>query len=298
MYGRGGQTASASYVSGNNVNYDVFKQNLSAGEFEQIKAFIEGHCGIKLPPTKKQMVEGRLRKRLRKYGYSTYDEYLDFVFNSEAGAEELVSLIDVITTNKTDFYREPGHFEFMRDRVLPYITKDNDRSMIKVWSAGCSTGEEPYTLAMELLGYFEGLKGWKFELLATDISTEVLQKALTAIYPEEKVEKVPLAIKKKYFLRSKDRNDCKVRLKPFVRKSIRFERLNLMNEKFVQDKDFDIIFCRNVIIYFDRETQERILQKLVSHLKPGRFLFLGHSETIHGMDLNVETVAPTVYRKL
>lgn len=279
-------------------NFDVFRQNLSSAEFERIKDFIENHCGIKLPPTKKQMVEGRLRKRLRKHSFTTYEEYLDYVFTSGEGEEEIVSLIDVLTTNKTDFYREPGHFEYMRDRVLPYLLKDNDSARVKVWSAGCSSGEEPYTLSMELHGFFENIKGWSFEILATDISTEVLRKACTAIYDEEKISNLPFEIKKKFFLRSKDRNDCKVRPKPFVRKSVRFARLNLMDEKFSHDKDYDIIFCRNVIIYFDRETQERILRKLVSHLKPGRFLFLGHSETIHGMNLDVETVAPTVYRKL
>lgn len=280
------------------TDFDVFHQNLSPSEFDKIRSFIESHCGIKLPPTKKQMVEGRLRKRIRKFGFSTYGEYLDFVFNSGGAHEEIVSLIDVITTNKTDFYREPGHFEFLRDRVLPYLLQSNENPRIKIWSAGCSSGEEPYTISMELHGFFENLRGWSYEVHATDISTEVLKKAHLAVYDEEKVEDLPYEIKKKYFLRSKDPNDCKVRLKPFIRKSVRFERFNLMDKTFSQPKDFDAIFCRNVIIYFDKPTQETILRHLTAHLKHGRFLFLGHSETIHGMNLDVETVAPTVYRKL
>lgn len=278
--------------------YDIFRENLSGKDFDTIKAYIEQHCGIKLPPTKKQMVEGRIRKRLRKLGFETYEDYIEYAFTTEDGYEELTNLIDVLTTNKTDFYREPGHFEFLNSKVLPYLIADNNSPYIKVWSAGCSSGEEPYTLSMELNSYLEDIPGGSYDILATDISTEILKKAKVAIYPEEKISDVPMHIKKKYFLKSKDPSDMKVRLKPFIRKTVKFGRLNLMDDEFKVEKDFDIIFCRNVIIYFDRETQEAILKKLVRHLKPGRFLFLGHSETIHGMDLSVETVAPTVYRKI
>jgi chemotaxis protein methyltransferase CheR len=279
------------------IDNDVFRQNLTSTEFETIRTFIENHCGIKLPPTKKQMVEGRLRKRIRKFGFSTYSEYLDFVFESDQSQNEIYNLIDVITTNKTDFYREPSHFEYLRDKVLPFLVSHNENQTVKVWSAGCSSGEEPYTLSMELNNFFEDMNSWRYEIHASDISTEMLKRAKLAIYDEEKVSDLPYDIKKKYFLRSKNPDDCKVRLKPFIRKSVQFSRFNLLDKTYSQPKDFDAIFCRNVLIYFDKPTQELIISHLIEHLKKGGFLFLGHSETIYGMNLDVQTVAPTVYRK-
>ena len=278
----------------------IFKQNISEKDFLKLKDFVESYCGIKMPATKKQMVEGRIRKRVRSLGLEGYGEYMDYVF-SDKGEIELVNLIDVLTTNKTDFFREPSHFSFLQEKVLPHLLQQGAASStrpVKVWSAGCSTGEEPYTLAMVLAEFFRGFSSDAYKITATDICTDVLKKAAEAVYGEDKVANIPYEIKKKYLLRSKDRASRKVKIGKNLRSKIQFKRLNFMDDKFPLEADYDIIFCRNVIIYFERDVQERVLQKLLSHLKPGGFLFLGHSETIHGMTLPVETVFPTVYRKV
>lgn len=280
------------------IEQDIFRQKMSDKEYERIRRFIEGHYGIKLPPAKKQMVEGRLRKRLRQSGLASYSEYLDYAFNPARANDELLQLIDVITTNKTDFYREQDHFEYLKKIALPRILHNVGSGHVKIWSAGCSSGEEPYTLAIEMHRFAEATGGCTYGIHASDISTDMLRRARTAIYDEEKVSGLPFELKKKYFLRSKDPSARKVRLKPFIRNSVSFSRINLMDEMYSQPADFDVIFCRNVIIYFDKPTQEKILRHLTTHLKRGGFLFLGHSETIHGMNIDVETTAPTIYRKL
>jgi chemotaxis protein methyltransferase CheR len=271
---------------------------LTEQEFKVIASFIESHLGIKMPSTKMIMLQSRLQSRLKKLKMRSYADYIDYVFKSEKGAEEeLVHMIDVVTTNKTEFFREHEHFDFLTNTALPEIIETTQN--IKIWSAGCSTGEEPYTLTIVLEEFKRknNLNNINYSILATDISTRVLAKARDGIYAMETVEKVPLEIKKRYFLRSKEREKDLVRLKPELRSKITFKRLNFMDESFPVPRDFDIIFCRNVIIYFDKKTQETLIGKFCQHLKPHRFLLLGHSETIMGMNLPLKTLAPTVYRR-
>jgi chemotaxis protein methyltransferase CheR len=271
----------------------VHEDGLSARDFARLRELIYAETGICLSPEKKTMVEVRLKRRLRALSMATYASYCEFVFERRGVREELVSLIDVITTNKTDFFREPAHFDYLTQRALPELAL-NGRPFC-AWSAGCSSGEEPYTMAMVLSEFAESHPGFRFRILATDISTTVLEKAQLAIYSSECVTPVPLALKRKYLMRSHDSK--RVRVVPDLRSLVEFRRLNFMDADYALAERVDAIFCRNVLIYFDRATQESILRKLVHNLTPSGYLFVGHSETLHDMDLPVVPVAPALYRK-
>ncbi len=273
---------------------------MTNADFGNLSEFIYKQCGIKMTIAKKTMLEARLQKRLRSLQMQTYKEYCDFLFSKQGMENELVQMIDVVTTNKTDFFREPDHFEYLVQRAIPEWEgrQRGGAERLMIWSAGCSTGEEPYTLAMVLGAYAAEKQGFNFQILATDISTRVLEKAQRAIYEEEKVLPVPLAMKKRYLLRSKDHQSGLVRIVPELREKVRFRRLNFMEGDFGMREKVDIIFCRNVIIYFDRPTQERLLNKFCTLLAPGGYIFMGHSETLSGLDVPLTSVHPTVYRKL
>jgi chemotaxis protein methyltransferase CheR len=273
---------------------------LSDKTFRRFSSLIYDEVGIILPTAKKIMLEARLNKRLKAGGFRSFDDYADFVFSVEGRQKELVSLIDVVTTNKTDFFREPVHFEFLVKVAIPSLIDSHEagfKSPFKIWSAGCSTGEEPYTMSMVLSEFAATRPGFKASILATDISTAVLAKAKNAIYSEECVDTIPLNLKRKYLLKSKDKNKPIVRIAPQLRSMITFQRLNFM-EEFGMHEHLDVIFCRNVIIYFDKPTQERLLNRFHQQLVTGGYLFLGHSETISGLNVPLKPVASTVYRKL
>ena len=267
-------------------------------EFKRLSDFIHTEVGIKLPLSKKVMVEARLQKRLRMLGKTGYRDYFEFLFSAEGLDEELVHLIDVITTNTTEFFREPRHFEIMTEQTLPlWRSQHGTGRPFRLWSAGCSTGEEPYTLCIVLSEFASRFAGFRFNVMATDISTRVLAMAQSGIYPEERLAKMSLELKRRYFLRSKDKAKRLVRVAPELRRMVDYRRLNFM-DSFAFPDPLDTIFCRNVMIYFDRATQERLLQKFCTQLLPGGFLFIGHSESLTGMDLPLRQHAPTVYRKI
>lgn len=282
-------------------NLKRFDARLTDKDFERFSRLVYNHCGIKLPSHKRSMLEARLRKRLRAHNLNNFEDYADMVFTREDSTEELVKLIDVVTTNKTDFFREPAHFDYLVNSALPFLI-DNFRAGVdnplKVWSAGCSTGKEPYTLAMVLKEYQLGTPGFKFDILGTDICTDVLDKAVQGIYSSIKADPIPERLKKKYLLKSKQKDNRQVRIVPALRSLTRFRRLNFMDDDFGFKEPFDIIFCRNVIIYFDRPTQEKLLGKLVENLDLGRYIFLGHSETLLGLNLPLKQMAPSVYRRV
>jgi chemotaxis protein methyltransferase CheR len=266
--------------------------------FKRLSAYIESELGIRMPDTKRVMLESRLQKRLRVLGMPHYDAYLDYVFGPD-GATELVQMIDAVTTNKTDFFREPDHFETLTKRLIPNILERNPgRRHLSFWSAGCATGEEPYTLAMVLEDHRQAEPGFDYNIVATDISTRALEKAVNAVYEAERVSSVPMSVKRRYMLRSKDPGADQVRIKAILRDKIQFFRLNLMDERYPFDGLFDVIFCRNVIIYFDRKTQESLLGRMSGYLRQGGNLILGHSETLTGMALPLRGIAPTVYERL
>lgn len=278
----------------------IFQQGLSEEDFQRLSRLVYDTCGIKLPPPKKSMLESRLRKRLRHLQMKSFEEYCDFLFAKGGLDEELISLIDVVTTNKTDFFREAAHFDYLVGHALPALRQlgvANSRYPLHVWSAGCSTGEEPYTLAMVLSEYGRAQDDFDFTILATDISTQVLEKARLGIYPSERVAPVAESLRKRYLLRSRNEEKPQVRIVPELRSKVAFQRLNFMDERFAVPDGIDVIFCRNVIIYFDRPTQQALLQRFCQHIDSGRYIFMGHSETLHGLNLPLVQVAPSVYRK-
>jgi chemotaxis protein methyltransferase CheR len=278
--------------------FEKFAKPMSDREFILLREFINKRCGIKMPPVKKIMLEARLQKRLRSLGIISFRQYFEHLFKSPAGQVELVHMIDSVTTNKTDFFREPVHFSYLEENILPDIMRADGGKAFMVWSAGCSSGEEPYSLAMVLSDFREHHPGFEYTILAMDISTKVLEKARLGIYDQERVAPVPFVLKKKFVMRDKDQSRGLVRIAPELRSLVRFLRMNLLDDHCVLAESADVIFCRNVIIYFDRETQEKLLGRLCRSLKTGGYLFLGHSETMHGFDLPLVRIVSTVYRKI
>jgi chemotaxis protein methyltransferase CheR len=268
--------------------------------FDRFSRFITTELGIKMPASKRTMLQSRLQKRLRQLRLASFEEYYDFVFSERGRDQELPHLLDTATTNKTDFYREPRHYEVLVQAVVPELfqrTGAGLRRPMKVWSAGCSTGAEPYTLAMVLSEVAARIPGFAFQILATDICSRVLGIARTAVYDERDADPIPMVCKKKYLLRSKDHSRPRIRIVPELRRQVDFRPLNLMDADYAMTAGLDIIFCRNVIIYFDRPTQYGVLSRLCRCLKTGGYLFMGHSETLNGFELPLRPVASTVYRK-
>ncbi len=282
--------------------YNEPLRTMTDADFERLSRFIYTHCGIKMPLVKKTMLEARLQKRLRLKGIKTFREYCNILFDSPEGSDELVHMINAVTTNKTDFFREPVHFSFLSETVFPEYMNSNGRQArqpFTVWSAGCSSGEEPYTLAIVMNEFAGQNPGFNFTIMATDISTRVLDKAKAGIYEEHQISMIPLPLKQKYFLRSKDRRKQLVRVISQLRSLITFQQLNLMDEKYLlREGSIDAVFCRNVIIYFDRDTQYALLKRLCRYIRNDGYLFLGHSETVHGFDLPLVRMASTIYRKV
>jgi len=280
---------------------NLFAKGLADRDFERISQLVYRLAGIKLPPHKKSMVEARLRRRLRILQMASYEEYCSYLFSPEGEENEIVSLLNEISTNKTDFFREPAHFDLLQERILDELAQSHGAGVdrpLRIWSAGCSSGEEPYTLAMVLSEYRRQRGDYDFSILATDISTKVLEAARLGIYRSEKIAPVPLNLRKSYLLRSRDSSRDQVRVGPELRSKVEFRRVNFMDDEFGVDTGLDIIFCRNVIIYFDKPTQVRLINHFCRHLIHGGYLFMGHSETLHGMTLPLKHVAPSVYRRI
>lgn len=281
-------------------NTDVLdKLSMPYKEFRRLGELIQNVSGIKVPDPKKTMIESRLQKRLKRLGIQSMQEYLDYLFSPAGMQNELINMIDEVTTNKTDFFREPAHFEFLAKHALLETVKAHSEEVHKkltIWSAGCSSGEEPYTLAM-VISELALQHRFSFLILATDISKSMLDKAALAIYDEERIAPVPMELQRKYLLKGKDRAQKRFRVVPELRKLVKFRLLNFMDGDFGFREPMDIIFCRNVIIYFDKKTQEELLQKFCNCLVSKGYIFVGHSETLFGMDLPLVQVAPTIYRK-
>jgi chemotaxis protein methyltransferase CheR len=273
-------------------------QSISNSDMGRLRTLIYTQSGINLSAEKKTMLELRLRPRLRILTMNSFREYCDYVFSSRGQRDELVPLLDAVTTNKTDFFREPGHFDYLTKTAIPEMVKGNGSGRpLLVWSAGCSSGEEPYTLSMVLSEYSNTHPGFRFRVLATDICTAVLEKASLAVFHTELAAPVPAELRRRYFLRSRDHVSKQIRIVPELRNLVEFRRLNFMDADYGLKEKADVIFCRNVIIYFDRATQEHILRKLAHQLAPGGYMFLGHSETLSGLDVPLASVGPSTYRK-
>jgi chemotaxis protein methyltransferase CheR len=270
--------------------------HLSRRNFTRLAGYIYDFSGIKMPESKKTMLEGRLRRRLRATGMATLDAYCDHVFADDNLAGERVHLINAVTTNKTDFFREPAHFDYLSRIVLPEFRRKGVRQ-IRAWSAACSTGPEPYTVAMVLDDAAEEHGDFTYGILATDLDTDVLVAARKGIYAADLVDPVPPSLLSKYVMASRDPARELVRMAPPLRSAIGFAQLNLMADHYPVGDPFHLIFCRNVLIYFDKPTQRKVVSRLVDCLLPGGYLFLGHSESITGLELPLTQVANTVFRK-
>ena len=273
---------------------------LSDREFKHLAGLVESRAGIRMPAGKRTMLEGRLRRRLRERGMRDFTEYCSFLDSDGGLEEELSDLIDAVTTNKTDFFREPRHFEILTDTVLPKLIKQGVgiERPLWVWSAGSSIGAEAYTLAMVLSEFGTARPGFDYRILGTDICTTVLRTATKAIYPEEMIEPVAMDLRHRYLLRSRNRKDKLVRIAPELREKVAFRQLNFMASEYRLRGAQDVVFCRNVIIYFDSVVRLAVLTRICSCITPGGYLFMGHSETISGLDLPLRQIAPTVYVRI
>ncbi|RKY55351.1 MAG: protein-glutamate O-methyltransferase CheR [Candidatus Neomarinimicrobiota bacterium] len=270
----------------------LLSAELTEAQFNAISSLVKSLAGINLTETKKELVRARLTKRLRKLGLATFDDYVEYLQNDTTGSE-LVAMLDVLSTNTTYFFREAKHFEWLRQDVLPRLTA---RRRVRIWSAGCSSGEEPYSIAIVLLEAIPDLADWDAAILATDLSTEVLARARKAIYPASRLREVPPMLLGRHFTLVATKPERTYRVNDPVRRLVHFARLNLMGQ-WPMKGPFDVIFCRNVMIYFDRPTRQDLIARFHSILAPGGTLFIGHSESLTGISHSFRYVLPTVYRK-
>ncbi len=270
---------------------------LHTRDFSRISAYVYQECGIRLPPAKITMIEGRLRRRVRATGLSSLSAYCSWLFEGQHLDDEREHLLNAVTTNKTDFFREPKHFDYLMGTVMPRL-RDEGTRRLRVWSAACSTGAEPYTLAMLLDAFAQDHGGPDFGILATDLDSEVLHTARRGIYPASMLDPVPPALRNRYAMKASDPKRGEMRIVPALRSAIGFAQMNLMDARYPVGDPMDIIFCRNVLIYFDKPTQEKVVRRLAECLRPGGLMFLGHSESITGFDLPLKAVANTVFRRI
>ena len=272
--------------------------SLTPAVFAKFQELIYKESGIWLGTHKNTLLSGRLARRLRLLGLSGLKEYYHLVIQPDQLHERAV-MLDCITTNETQFFRESRHFEFLVEHVFPRWKRETttrERTYhLRIWSAGCSTGEEPYSLAMLLLKHFAPDQGWDIELLATDISTRVLEKARAAVYPIEKSKHIPPEYLRAYMLKGRGDKSGEMKASPELQKRVRFARVNLSADSYPIQGHFDLIFCRNVLIYFDQESKRKVIAGLVRHLSPSGLLFVGHSEHLGGISPELKSVAPTVY---
>lgn len=270
----------------NNLD-NVSQITLGKDEFNRVRKMLHSYSGIYLHEGKEALVRARLMKRVRKLGMGSFWEYLDFVETDETGGEFL-SLVDVLTTNKTSFFREKQHYDFLVEEVIPQMSG----RQYKWWSAGCSSGEEPITLAMTLLEQKEFMRRFSVKMLATDLSRDILHRAKSGVYPPEKIRDLPEYFLQKYF----NQHEEGYEVKPAVRELITYGHLNLL-ERWPMKGPFHMIMCRNVMIYFNRQTQMELVSKFYDLLEPGGYLFLGHSESVSGKDHGFVNINPAVYQK-
>jgi chemotaxis protein methyltransferase CheR len=271
---------------------------LSDREFSLFRDWIRAHAGIHLAVAKRALLVARLGRRLRALGLCSFDDYYRHV-TGEHGAAERVQLLDAITTNETHFFRAPRQFDFLERTVFPAWRADaaagRRSSSIRIWSAACASGEEPYSLAMSLLYHFPAASGFALEILASDLSTRALAQAREATWPISRAEEIPPHYRKAYMLRGKGSQLGRMRAGPELRALVRFERLNLNDARYPLEGSFDLILCRNVLIYFDDATRAAVLDRLIERLAPRGYLLLGHAEGLRSVDTRVRSVVPTIY---
>ena len=269
---------------------------LDVVRLRRLAAAITRVLGIKLPDAKLTMLHGRLQRRLNELGMRSLGDYEQRLRDPAHAEAERIELLDLATTNKTDFFREPVHFQYLTQRALPALSTRGDRWVCRVWCAGCSTGQEVYTLAMVLGDYARTHPGFNYEIVATDVSTRALREAAAATYPAELVEPVPPALRQRYLMRGKSARGGMVRVVPELRAKVKFGRLNFMASHYPLG-ELDIVFFRNVMIYFERATQKQVLERQCRVLRPGGYLFIGHTESVAGLDIPLTPETSSILRK-
>lgn len=265
-------------------------------DFQKIREFVKAHTGINLSEAKQNLVYGRLSRRLRQLNMKSFKDYLEYALTS--GDDELGHFINAITTNLTAFFREEHHFAFLASSLIPQVLKQNERTRrLRVWSAGCSTGEEPYSLAMTLMDVIPNISSWDVKILATDLDTNVLAHASAGVYDLERARSVGEKRLKKYFRRGRGENGSSVKVSDDIRQLIMFKQLNLMAE-WPMRGPFDFMFCRNVVIYFDKDTQRQLVSRYADLLREDGHLFLGHSESLFKVSDRFELLGQTIYKRV
>ena len=274
--------------------------SVSPALFEKFQTLIYSETGIWLGGSKTALLCGRLFRRLRTLGITSLESYYECVAQPDQ-QEERERMIDAITTNETRFLREPRQFEFLVQSVLPSWRMDAEQALrakrVRIWSAGCSSGEEPYTIAMLMAMHLPAHEGWDVRILATDISNRVLEKARKGVYPIAKAKELPLDLLYSFMLRGTADRDGEMKVKIEIQQMVDFQRLNLDQESNLAESPFDIIFCRNVLIYFDAASKSRVVTSLYRHLIANGFLFVGHAENLTSISANLRSLEPTIYRK-
>lgn len=265
---------------------------LSEADFAKFSKLAYDHFGLDLHAGKQGLVAARLSKKIRQLGMRSFKEYYDHV-TSDASGEALESMVDDLTTNHTSFFRESQHFDLLRKKILPQI---RHRRTIDIWTSACSTGEEPYSIAISLAEEVGVHGSPEIRILASDISTRVLAKARRAVYPEERFRSIERSLLQRYLLRGTNPAALNYQMKPEIRKMVEFKHMNLM-KSFSTLPLFPVIFCRNIMIYFDKPTQQDLVKRLAAHLEPGGFLLIGHSENLNAIDHGLTYVQPATYRK-
>lgn len=283
-------------------NMSMFYLNLSDPEFQQLSKQIKDVCGMRIPMDKKALLESQLNKRLRVLGLSQFGEYHKIISKGGVAQDELQNLIHLVTIHYTEFFRRPEAFDYLAEKVLPTLIAEHDTSSARniiAWSAASSTGEEAYSMAMVMDHFNENTSGtkFKFNILATDISSKVLEAVKIGIFPSDQCQKIPLEFREKYLSHCQDGTDQMMQIAPHIRELVHVRWINLVKIFDIKPKA-GIIFFRNALIYFDRETQERILHRICDQLEPGGYLFMGHAESLSHFTLPIKQVAPLIYRKL
>ena len=276
-------------------------KSMSDAEFARYRKLIYSRAGICLTPPKKALLEARLSRRLRELGLESFFDYYECIEADQSGSE-LVQLLDRVATNETHFFREPRQFEFLETTLLPDWLAQGDAGVrprhVRLWSAGCSTGEEPYSLAMMLLDHLPPARGWKLEIVGTDLSSRAVEAAQRAIWPIAKAKEIPDKYLKRFMLKGVGAQTACMKAGAEIRSIVRCLNLNLNAESYPLPGGFDLIFCRNVMIYFDAPTRARVVERLLRHMAPGGYLFVGHAESLTGSCAQLRHVVPTVYTQM
>jgi len=268
-------------------------RNMSDKTFFLFRKYIYLNIGINMTIESKRLLQARLHKRISDLKLDSYRQYYEYLTNSYNSKYEFTNMVNLATTNTTEFFREPKQFEFLKRKFLPTYLKYNNNSQIKIWSTACSNGAEPYTIAMILKEFQEKHSDFKFSIIGTDISTKVLKEAKNAMYKHNELNHIPNIYRNNFI----KKNDM-IQINPELRSFVKFKQLNLIDQIYDIYDLMDVIFCRNVTIYFDRQTRESVIRKVCHHLKIGGILFLGPSESIIGMKLPLKNIVGSIYQKI